>query len=253
MSGDFSKSALNQQGWTLYLQSADRVHRRQVNEAIVSQYGALSGTLTLATLEQECVWEQEVLEALRVASYEAEQGYVAEVGDDPAVKQEDDDAKAALRVELIDNRMMFAGSFGAEATAAAGFRGETPATGAALIAYSEASLRAMEAAPQRVNRVGVMVDLTPYIQRQRAAHDRAKASQVAVDNEARELQEARRARDEAQARLRAMYVLVAQRMEARFRLAGLDELADRLRPTSRRVASVEEPPAPLVLEPVAGA
>jgi hypothetical protein len=42
-------------------------------------------------------------------------------------------------------------------------------------------------------------------------------------------------------------------MEARFRLAGLDELADRLRPTSRRVASVEEPPAPLVLEPVAGA
>ena len=253
MGGDFSKNSMNQQGWTRYLQSADRVHRQHVNAAVFAQYGALSPSLTLAGLEQECQWEQEALEALRAEHYEAEQAYTAELGDDPAVKREDDEAKAALRVELIDNRMMFAGSFGAEATAAAGFRGDTPATGELLVAYSEAILRAMEAAPQRVNRVGVTVDLTPYIQRQRAAHDRAKAAQVMVDNEARELQEARRARDEAAARLRAMYVLVAQRMEARFRLAGLDELADRLRPTSRRVASVEEPPAPLVLEPIAGA
>jgi hypothetical protein len=242
MSGNLSITAMNLQGWTKYVQSAGQAYKPRLIQAIIDEHGADAPSLTPATLEQELAWREETLEARRVAHYDAELAYAAEQSDDPAARAALDTAEAEARAELIENRQVYAGSFGEVEAIKAGLSAATPEGGDTLIAYADNFLKALRADPQRKNRYGTTIDMTPNIASIEAARDRVSAAQEAVRRESRELQEAKAKRDRTQAALRAAYVQLATYYESMFRMASLDELADRLRPTARRASSAEAPP-----------
>ena len=247
MSGNLSIAAMNLQGWTKYVQSAGQSYKQRLIQAIFEQHSATAPSLTPATLEQELAWREETLEARRVAHYDAELAYAAEQSDDPAVRAALDAAEAEARAELIENRQVYAGSFGEVEAIKAGLSAATPEGGDTLVAYADNFLKALRADPQRKNRYGTPINMTPNIASIEAARDRVLAAQEAIRRESRELQEAKLNRDRAQATLRTAYVQLATYYESMFRMAGLDELADRLRPTARRASSVEAPPTePLI-------
>jgi hypothetical protein len=248
MSGNLSVTAANLQGWVIYVQSANDQLERAAAQ-IVARYGALAPTLSQAGLSGELGWRGEILETLRAAHYEKELAYAAEAADDPAAREELDEATASMRALLIGSRQMFAGNFGQAAALDAGLAERTPEGGVLLVAFSENFIKALRVTPQRASLYGAIIDLTGNINSLDAALARLRAAQDAHNREARELQGAKLERDRAQEALRAAYVQIATYYESIFRMAGLDELADRLRPTARRASSVEPPP----VQPIADA
>jgi hypothetical protein len=242
MSGNLSITAMNLQGWTRYVQSAEQSYKQRLIQAIFDQHSASAPSLTIASLDAELAWRAERLEALRVAHYEAELAYAAEQSDDPDVRAALDAAESEARAELIENRQMFAGSFGEAEAIKAGLSANTPEGGDTLLAYADNFLKALRAEPKRKNRYGATLDMTGNIKGIEATRARVTAAQEAIHREKRELQEAKLNRDRAQEALRRAYVQLATYYESMFRMADLDELADRLRPTARRAASIEAPP-----------
>jgi hypothetical protein len=218
----------------------------------VARYEAQAPGLSLALLGDELAWRGALLEQLRVTHYDAELVYAAEQSDDPAVRLELDVAEAELRAELIASRQMFAGNFGEAEATRAGLSSRTPEGGLLLVAFADNYLKALRDEPVRTSLYGMSMDLAVNIQRVEAPLARLSSALDAHSREARELQEAKLNRDRAQEALRDAYVQLATYYESLFRMAGLGELADRLRPTARRAASVERPPAdPIAIDPSA--
>ena len=173
---------------------------------------------------------------------EVEQAYVQEQSDDPAARTTRDDATAELYTVIGEARGYCTTAFGAETTAAYGFRGPTPQGPKPLAEYARTIVGLLRATPaQKQARFGTTVDTERIADEIDPSLALLEAALAQVETEERELQSALTTRDRQLATWTTTYQSVAAMLMGMHRLAGLEELADRVKPTERRAAGMLTP------------
>lgn len=165
----------------------------------------------------------------------ADMAHEIEKADDRPVRGEVDEAAAALYRELVDLRRAVAAVGGARALALAGLTGVTTREHTALLRLGrDVQDRLPVLASQISPRRGLSFDAAAYAAPLAAATNRLDDAQYAWLHEVRQREVTLMLKNEAMAAYDACYQEVAGALEALFRLAGLGELADRVRPPRRR-------------------
>lgn len=165
----------------------------------------------------------------------------AERADDAGSRKQRDDAVADGRLTVMRSRSVLEGAFSDDIVMAAGLSGQTPQDPDILAQYCDAAATSLRRLTLPPAFGGLTVDPAALADRLSASATAIRSSLTATKREEREAQAADTARDEAEAALRRDYVAIAGAISALATLAGLDDVADRVRPTARRRAGVPEP------------
>jgi hypothetical protein len=190
----------------------------------------------------------------------ADRAHELEKADDPGVRQELEDSVEAVYREVVDFRAGLEAATGTAGTTSAGLVGATPHEPVALARLGQALVgRLPELASVPATRRGVAFDAMSYSTPLSTALDRMALAQQAVRREQRELEVTMVAKNRVMAAHDACFLNIARTLESLFRLAGFQELADRVRPSTRRPGLVENdpdrqpaPPAPDAGQPAPG-
>jgi hypothetical protein len=177
----------------------------------------------------------------------ADQAHLNELADDSAPRAARDAAATTLYNELLELRDWCVGLYGVEALRLLGFSTATPRDPVALSRFAGEVVTALNARPQlQAKREGVQWDPT-------VAATRLQGLRVILDGHlkdvAREGRQAQRTLIEKKASIESYddtYARAAAFLMGVYRLAGEEELAERVRPTTRRASQSEddEPPTP---------
>jgi hypothetical protein len=171
----------------------------------------------------------------------ADKAHEAEKSDDLAVRVELEEATEQLYREVVEFRTGLEAVGHPNALLHIGVAGATPREPVALVRLGQAVQDQLPLVATMVPvRRGLTFDAMTYQEPLAAAVARLEAAQDAMQREQRELQITLMAKNRALAEHDACFMTVARTLEALFRLAGLTELADRVRPSARRPGQVEE-------------
>ena len=177
------------------------------------------------------------LEVLR----EAERTLVLERGDDPAARGAETDAYQKLRALLIRLRSLAEGTFDDVTVAKLGLRGATPENADAIAEYASTIAKSRSTITLPAPPEGITFDAAHFATALRTDVNALTGAQQAVAVEEREAQRTLSARDAAESALQLAYVNVADTFTAWALLAGRADIAERVRPTSRRRSGLPEP------------
>jgi hypothetical protein len=173
----------------------------------------------------------------------ADRAHEAEKADDAAVRRELEEAIEAVYREVVDFRTGLEAVGGTEATVNAGLTGNTPREPVALGRLAHAlydALPRLAAIP--VARRGLTFDVMSYAEPLSTAIDRLDGAQTALRREERELEATLMIKNRVMAAHDMRFLTIARILESLFRLAGFEELADRVRPSARRPGHIENDP-----------
>ena len=176
------------------------------------------------------------LEALRQRDIDL----AVERADDAPARATRDQRIAELRAAVIRAGLLVSGAFGSETLAAAGLSGATPIAGDLLAHYADAAAVSLRGLTPPEAFGGGNVDTAVVADQLATGAAAVRDALGEVKREEREEQGARAARDEAEAKLRRTYAFVADSFSAMAFYAGLDAVAERVRPTARRRAGLPE-------------
>lgn len=173
---------------------------------------------------------------------DADHAHSQELGDDDAVRAEREESSAQLREQMIDARATLGGAYGPLVLAAYGLDGDTPTAPDLLLqrARNTASLLRSRPLTETPKRRAVKIDARQLGEELGATAERYDASLKAVQREEREAQVTLNRRNEAMENWSARYQGAADIMTGFCELIGRQDLADRVRPTSRRRAGLPE-------------
>ncbi|AKF11355.1 hypothetical protein [Sandaracinus amylolyticus] len=176
-------------------------------------------------------------DALRDADLE----HAAELQDDRAPRDARDQITADLRGALISASSVVRGAYGESFSTAAGLEAAVEKRPDLVAAQAHRIARALRAgrAPATITE-GVRVDLAALASSLEARASRLDDALSIVRREEREAQTAMSARDAALARWERTYAGVAEIFTGLCTLAGLDDLARKVRPTPRRRAGLPD-------------
>jgi hypothetical protein len=193
----------------------------------------------------------------------ADRANEAEKADDAAVRREVEEAIEAVYREVVDFRTALEAVGGVEATVDAGLTGITPREPIALGRLANALHDALpRLATVPATRRGLTLDVTSYTEPLATAIERLERAQTALRREERELEATLMIKNRVMAAHDMRFLTIARALESLFRLAGFDELANRVRPSARRPGQIENDPeapaepggeAPVTLDPDAPA
>lgn len=164
----------------------------------------------------------------------------AEVGDDPIVREELEEARTEAYVALVEVKE--AADLTTRAfVAQLGLEGPTPQDVPSLIRRGRFTADALaKAAPAPTRLMGFTFEPGRYVDGLRRSIDQLEAANKASVDDLRENQAARAARDEAAAVNARVFSRGASFVSWALRLVGMDALADRLRPSGRNPATIAE-------------
>lgn len=177
----------------------------------------------------------------------ADQTHLAELGDDGPVRAARDQVASRLRERLVVTREILLGLYGGEAVRALGFDSGTPEEPLALARFAQGVLEKLGKSALPKSRVaGARFDAAEAATELRALHAELERALQGVDLEAREAEATLVRKQAALDDYDARFTAVATVLEGLYRLAGLTELAGRLRPSVRRAGqtAIEEEPTP---------
>lgn len=176
---------------------------------------------------------------------DADRAHEAEKADDAAVRRALEEAIEATYREVVDFRTGLEAVGGTEALVDAGITGTTPRE---PIALSRMGRVLLDVLPSLIDlpvaRRGLMFDAMSYSVPLTEAVERLDGAQVAMRREERELESTLMIKHRVIAAHDMRFLTIARTLESLFRLAGFEELADRVRPSSRRPGHVENDPEP---------
>jgi len=216
-----------------------RTHGPKVATILAERALAVQGPTTKVTVESVTEVIGAIADGVAHANTElrnSELNYFAEKADDTPVRIAREGSVTSVANILAQLRTNIDGTFGPAATAQYGLVGEIPRTPHKLVTYTNNVVKQLQDNPRQVTTAfGASFDTVPA-----AAAVQAKLAElmgiIKDDNrEARELEEAQTARNRAVDAWANAYQGAASFLEGLFRTAGYAELADRVRPTQRKV------------------
>jgi hypothetical protein len=161
-----------------------------------------------------------------------------------------DTAHQTLARLLGGTRTRMRDSFSETEMRAFRLRARNPTSYEGMLRYASDVVALMEQNPRTVkDAFGATMDTQVMAAALRPAVETYRDALDAVEREQRETQQARAARTEAEEKFRDGLVNIAAIVEAYLRMAGLDELADRVRPTLARTTGEAESDLPVTTEP----
>lgn len=238
-----SKQISDRQKQAQVVISAGKTHRRE----IVAGLGArltpmLSGKEKLPDLDLMVELHVRLLEQTQEALLTQDDAYQQELLDDAAPRQKRDEAATALYGRLVELRELLTGVYGLAAAREAGLSGTTPQDPVQLSRFASQVSKAIGAAKlpkPRMRGASLHVgEVAAELDQLRKTLDQHLAD---VLRETREAQAALSERKTAQATFDETYDGVSSLIAGLLRLAGKPDLAERVRPTSRRSSSSEAP------------
>lgn len=170
----------------------------------------------------------------------AELAYSAEQADDVAPRNTRDALAAEAFTLMSKVRAAVEGTLGAAGLSTYGLEGETPRMPRAVASHMDNVVMLMVKQPATVtSELGTTFDTSAVVKAITPKRDALAAVLKDVDREARELEEALGKREQAVEAWVDVYQGVATAFSGMCRLAGRKDLAERVRPTSRKVSGEE--------------
>lgn len=168
----------------------------------------------------------------------------AEQADDIAPRTARDKTADALLSLMVQLRATVETALGSAGLATYGLEGDTPRLPKALSSHAANVTALLAKAPVEVTTdLGTTFSSTAAITALTARKSQLDTALADVDREARELEDALGKRNQAIARWTDTYQGAANTLTGLFRLAGRNDLAERVRPTSRTLSGEDEGPA----------
>lgn len=172
---------------------------------------------------------------------EKDEGLGKERADDAGLAAERDEAKAVVRDLLVRVRAILEAVFGPRVFTTLGVSGPTPEEAVALARFGSAVVKGLTGSKLPAPLVaGAAFDPQPYLTELGPAVARLERALAAINADARENQAALMERDRSFEVSRQQFSLVANFTSALLALAGLAELARRVRPSGRTAGTVAE-------------
>ncbi|QDG53494.1 hypothetical protein FIV42_22930 [Persicimonas caeni] len=172
-----------------------------------------------------------------------------ERADDDEQRTQRDEATDMLRDDVGRTRSLLDSAGPSHATRF-GLSGATPRSGTSLEAYARNAAEALREADETLDVMGVQVSTSTLADNLTPSVDRLSARLVGLAEEDRQAEALLVERDEMLERWERTYRAIAQMLEGAYRLAGEDELADRVRPTINRTSGAEAPDNDPQVDPV---
>ncbi len=242
---DVSKAAANRMAITRTLTSAIEVHGSEM-------ISALEVTLFPDGVPENC--DIRVFLAALIAQAQRsiddvvakDRAHAVELADDAAPRYERDSAKQALRESIMGIRSTLEGIFGSSILPTYGLSGGMPDDADLLLnmASTATGLLRHRAVTEKPLRVGISVDMKAIANELQTHIDALNKALGDVRREEREAQVTREARNLSLAAWSSSYQGVADVLTGLLELAGKPSLAERVRPTARRRAGMEDPAQP---------
>lgn len=231
-----------------------RTHGAKIAADLAQQAIAVEGAATPATADafKAVIFAlANGLEHTTNGLRQAEQAVAAEKADDGPIRQKRDEATISLIALLVRLRSTLEDQMGVDGLRRYGLAGETPRVPRKVVEEAQNVAQLLEKAPIKLSSpFGTSFDSAIAAQTL-VAHATALDGLIADDDrEARELEDAFAKRDRAVAAWLDVYQGTASALEGLYRRAGWKELADKVRPTARKVrgeeaeAEIAETPAP---------
>jgi hypothetical protein len=205
--------------------------------------------LTKEDFERMLQWLIDQMHAANGLLWDMELTYTGEQGDDNAAADERDRSGTALDDGLRIARNSAQQIGGERVLESFGMASPPPGDQSGLARYAENAIRMMRSHSTPVSKAGLTFDPNAVADSLEPTLQTYTGALSSVATESRQLEDAKGRRDQAQATWKTTYQSVAGQLEGLFRLAGRDDLADRVRPTHRRTRGAEGPEV-VVDEPV---
>ncbi|MRG94409.1 hypothetical protein [Polyangium spumosum] len=230
-----------------------RTHAEPVSTILAEQAQKVQGPLTKATKSAYLAVFSAMGDGLARAATElgkAEEDLAAERADDGPVRTSRDGAATALAALLGLLRRTIEDHMGEKAVTTYGLSTESPRVPAKLLQYAKTVARLLGEHPAVVTSpLGSTFDTSAALQSVVNQCNQLEAAVGDDDREARELETAFAARDRAAAAWSDVYQGTATALEGLYRLAGYGDLAEKVRPTQRKMRGEEEGAEPPGTEP----
>jgi hypothetical protein len=189
-------------------------------------------------------WLAQTLRASSTKLREADLAHALELADDPAARRARDDANTALRGVMIRTSSLVRGAYDVPFSESVGLEAALESRPDMLLTQSTNAARLLaRATAPTTGTVGATVDLTQLARELDARVAALRAGLEGVKREEREAQQTLSQRDAALAEWSRVYGGVGEIFAGLATLAGLDDLASKLRPTTRRQAGIPDVPS----------
>jgi hypothetical protein len=175
---------------------------------------------------------------------DADEAYLVETGDDAEPRQKRDDATKALRQVVVELRETLTGVYGAKALRGLGFSTDTPEDSSLLSGFTKEIIRSFESKQSSGGlptvREGTSFNPGPTLTKLGNLRNALETHLKAVTKEERELQTALSVKNKAIAEYDKTFSRVARLFETLCLLAGMDDLAKKVRPSRRNPGQLAE-------------
>lgn len=238
-----SKAAIDRQKSATAVDSV-REFVEPVADSMVEQFPRTVRLAARASIVFVCFQMLDWLRRRADEMVEADAENARELGDDRLVRDERDDAAAAVYKILVDLREVLVACFGKQVLRLFGIEGETPRDPVVLARTGDAALKQLRLFVPEGGRFTFLP--AEWVERLAPAVTRLQTALTAVAQDVRENQLALEKKTKAIDAYDFAFRSVANFLTGLFAAAGRDDLAKRVRPSSRRPGQTAEqaPAAP---------
>lgn len=227
-----SKMVLDREKSSRSVQAATVTHRGVVVKEVGLAFGSKDAGEAAGVLLD--VSKSRLIEYTWAMS-QADEAHLTELSDDPPARQLRDESAAALSEELVAQREGFTAILGRSFVQALGFEGNTPVDPQGLLRLGQQVMASLLVVPAPTPRLpGFTWDPVAYTTRLQALLSPLSAALKAVATEEREAEAATIRKTRAIEAYDEVFSQTASLVSTLLRIAGETDLADRVRPSSRR-------------------
>jgi hypothetical protein len=176
------------------------------------------------------------------AMVKADETHQLELSDDAAPRQTRDESAVSLSDELVELREWIVGLYGTREVEKFGFTWSTPSDPVVLVRYTQNVVQALQNMSPwpKPRRAGVTWDVNATVSKLSSLSSALETHIQTVAREGREAEASLHAKHKALAEYDERFGQVATFLAGLFRLAGKQDLADRIRPSSRRRGQIAQ-------------
>ncbi|MGM0558395.1 MAG: hypothetical protein ACQEVA_18565 [Myxococcota bacterium] len=244
MSNKIGKTIENRLGWGRWVAASVDTHLDSIS-------GALSGRggMNKSEWKQFLKGQRDEMKSANTALFGAESELAQERADDPAAREARDVAAATMYEALIRARSLMEAVKVGESVRF-GLDGRTPRGASSLLAFAQNAVDSLRNTSQSLGTLGIDIDTTTLADQLQPALDGLTDAVDTMATEEREAEATLVERDKVLERWERTYRSIARILEGVYRMAGEDDLADRVRPTIRRATGAEDPEDEVDVEPI---